>query len=197
MYKGLLDRETLRSEDGVKYFKNTVRPHFIKGALSVFLWRFFKFIRAKGENMEMVKWVGKFSLLLKRWKDAWMDMLPTSSMSETRRQNQYHADVARENEERRSRSHELLHQDLPETREEWNATQVAAHERLFPFSDNLRTLVFIVPSDLSEAHRERLTSSRSLQAVHITACTFERVRTVFVEIVLYVKKVKWRILHSE
>ena len=25
MYKGLLDQETLRSEDGVKYFKNTLR----------------------------------------------------------------------------------------------------------------------------------------------------------------------------
>ena len=88
MYKGLLDRETLRSE-GVKYFKNTLRPHFIKGALSVFLWRFFQFIRARRENIEMVKWIGKFSLLLKRLKDAWMDMLPMSSMNETRRQSQY------------------------------------------------------------------------------------------------------------
>ena len=44
-------------------------------------------------NMEMVRWIGKLPLLLKRLKDAWMDMLPTSSMSETRRQNWYHADV--------------------------------------------------------------------------------------------------------
>ena len=47
MYNGLLDRESLRSEDGVKYFKNTLRPHFIKGTLSVFLWRFLQAIRAK------------------------------------------------------------------------------------------------------------------------------------------------------
>ena len=46
MYKGLLDRETLRSEDGVKYFKDTLRLHFIKGAQSFFLWRFHQFIRA-------------------------------------------------------------------------------------------------------------------------------------------------------
>ena len=49
--------------------------------------------------MEMVNWSGKFSLLLKLFKDAWMNMLPTFSMSETRRQNQGHADVAEENED--------------------------------------------------------------------------------------------------
>ena len=32
-------------------------------------------IRAK-KNVEMVKWIGKFSLLLKRPRDAWMEMLP-------------------------------------------------------------------------------------------------------------------------
>ena len=43
MYKGLLDREFLRVADGVKYFRDTLRPHFIKGAQSVFLWRFYQF----------------------------------------------------------------------------------------------------------------------------------------------------------
>ena len=36
MYKGLLDRESLRAADGVKYFRDTWRPHFIKGSQSVF-----------------------------------------------------------------------------------------------------------------------------------------------------------------
>ena len=97
--EGLLDRETLRSEDGVRYFKNTSRLHF-KGALSVFFCRsLFIVICARRENIEMVTWIGKFSLLLMRLKDAWMDMSPTSSMSETGRPNQHHADVAQENEE--------------------------------------------------------------------------------------------------
>ena len=148
-------------EDGIKYFKNTLRPHFIKRALSALLWKFFHFIRAKRENMEMLKWIGKCSLLFKRLKDSWMDMLPTNSMSETQRQNQYHADGARENEERRSRSQELLNPVEPETREECNATQVAAHESLFPFGDNLTTM-FLVASDLGETQRERLTNSPSL-----------------------------------
>ena len=41
----------------------------------------------------MVKWIGKLSLLLNLLRDAWMDMLPLSAMSEDQRQNQYLADV--------------------------------------------------------------------------------------------------------
>ena len=41
------------------------------------------------------------------------------------------------------------------------------HEKLFPFSDNLTTLMFIVVSDLSEAQKERLTSSLSLQGMNV------------------------------
>ena len=40
MHKRLLNRESLRAADGVEYFRDTLRPHFIKGAKSVFLRRF-------------------------------------------------------------------------------------------------------------------------------------------------------------
>ena len=130
----------------------------------------------------MVNCIGKFSLLLKRLRDAWMDMLPISTMSEERRRNQYLADVNRENEDRQRRNEEMLDPDAPETREGWDATQVTAHERLFPFSDNLTTLLSPVASDLSEDKRERLTSSLSLQGGNVTAYTFEAVRTVCVEL---------------
>ena len=36
LHKGLLNRESLRAADGVKHFRDTLRPHFIKGAQSVF-----------------------------------------------------------------------------------------------------------------------------------------------------------------
>ena len=51
----------------------------------------------------MVKWVGKFSLLLKRLRDAWMDMLPLSVMSQEQRNSQYLADVTPENIERQKK----------------------------------------------------------------------------------------------
>ena len=37
MCKGLFDREPLRAENGVKYFKDTLRPHFIKEVKVCFL----------------------------------------------------------------------------------------------------------------------------------------------------------------
>ena len=57
--------------------------------------------------------------------------------------------------------------------------------------------MFIVASDLSEAQKERLTISLSLQQVDVTAYTFEGVREVFVEMLLYAEKFEWRSLHSE
>ena len=42
--------------------------------------------------------------------------------------------------------------------------------------------MFIVASNLSEAQRERLTSSLFFQGVNVTAYTFEGVKTVFVEL---------------
>ena len=53
MHKGLLNRESLRATDGVKYFRNTLRPHFIKGAHNVFLWRFYKLNRARRGSLEI------------------------------------------------------------------------------------------------------------------------------------------------
>ena len=39
MYEGLVDQESLRAEDGVKCFKDTLKPHFTEGAQSVSRWR--------------------------------------------------------------------------------------------------------------------------------------------------------------
>ena len=103
MHQELLNRESLRADDVVKYLKDTLRPHFIKRAQSVFLRRFHRFSRARRGSIEMVKWIGKFALLLKLSRDAWMDMLLVSAMSRERRENQYRVDVTHENVERQRR----------------------------------------------------------------------------------------------
>ena len=78
-------------------------------------------------------------------------MPPTNNMSETRRQ----ISVMLMWPEKMKKD-EAENPDSPDTREEWNATQVASHEKLFPFSENLTTSMFIAASELSEAQRERL-----------------------------------------
>ena len=52
----------------------------------------------------MVDWIGKFSLLLKRLNDSWMDLLPLSAMNQQQRESQYQADVTHLSGERRNRN---------------------------------------------------------------------------------------------
>ena len=96
---------------------------------------FYQFTGARRGHVEMVKWTAKCSLLLKRLKDSWMDMLPISALSEEQRTDQYLADVTQKNIERQRRSAEVLDPNALETRDRWYATQVSNHESLFPFSD--------------------------------------------------------------
>ena len=153
MHERLLNREPLRAADGVKYFRDTLRPHFSKSVQSVFLWRFHQFNRARRVSVEMVKWIGKFTLLLISLRDARLDMLPISAMSE----------------------------------------QVTTHERLFPFSHNLTTLMII---DLSEAQRDRLTSFPSPESTMSLLVPLKQQREYFGNCFVR-RKVQWRILHSE
>ena len=44
-YKHYLDRTKLKEDNGVEYFLNTLRPFFVKGTNSVFLWRFMQIFR--------------------------------------------------------------------------------------------------------------------------------------------------------
>ena len=102
----------------------------------------------------MVKWIGRFSLSLQRLRDACMDKLPMSALSEEQRRSQYLADVDQENAERLTRGETALDPKTPENREWWNTARLNNHESLFPFSDSLITLMFIVASDLTEAQRD-------------------------------------------
>ena len=65
----------------------------------------------------MVDWVGKFSSLLKRLKDSWMNLLPLSAMTQEQRESLYQADMTQLNAERRSRNEDawILVNKLPET----------------------------------------------------------------------------------
>ena len=174
MPERLLNRESLRAEDGVKYFRDTLRHPFHQRISECSLDILSIFPSKKG-NIEIVKWIGKFSLLLTRLRGAWMDMLLVSAMSQEQRETQYRAHVDQ-------RGLAALDPNSQETRDQWHATQVSNYESLFLFSDNFTTLMFIVVSDLSETQRERLTSSLSLQRRNVTVYTLDAVKTVFVEL---------------
>ena len=110
----------------------------------------------------MVNWIGKFSLLLKRLKDSWMNLLPLSGLTQQPRESQYPADMTQLNADRRSRTETHLDPSPKGTRDNWYVTHVTAFESLFPFNDILTTLMFIVASDLTEVQRETHNFSISL-----------------------------------
>ena len=103
-------------------------------------------------------------------------------MTEQQKESQYQADMTQLNNERRSRSEAALDPSQQRTIDNWYATHVATHGSLFPFNDNLTTVMFIVAGDPDEAQSERLTSSLSLRNKTVTAYTLDAVQTVFVEL---------------
>ena len=84
----------------------------------------------------MVKWIGKFTLLLKRLRDAWMDMMPMPAMGETRRQNQYLADLNQDNEDRHRRHGDILDTDAVEIRDRWNCHTGEHPRTIVPIQQN-------------------------------------------------------------
>ena len=78
VYKRLLDRDELRQSNGrgVEYFKRTLRPHFVKGAQTVFLYRFMKFMKNNRGNRDLMKWMTRFQIDGRRLTESWMDLLP-------------------------------------------------------------------------------------------------------------------------
>ena len=75
VYKTLLDRDRLRdANEGVRYFKAMMRPHFVKNNQAVFLWRFFQLFKAHRGSNDLLRWIGRFSVLRKRVGESWMDL---------------------------------------------------------------------------------------------------------------------------
>ena len=65
IYKTLLDREELRDPDnGVTYFKATLRPYFVKGSQSVFMW-FLPALQVVPRIIGLVEMVGTHQRLAK------------------------------------------------------------------------------------------------------------------------------------
>jgi hypothetical protein len=155
MYKPLFSRKRLKDPDGVQYFKETLRPHFVKGRQVVFLWRFPQFFRFSRGNMDFLRWLGKLQVHKKRLYDAWMDLhgppaIPDPAFlawgqqqPEAQRGDPVALHLAYQHEVRRT------------------------HMQSFPLSDNFFALVVTVQADLTEVQRERLTTTLALQGHNI------------------------------
>ena len=62
-YQRLLDRELLKDHvEGANYIKRFLRPHFIKGAQTVFLYRFMQFMKHNRGTIDLQRWMTRIQL---------------------------------------------------------------------------------------------------------------------------------------
>ena len=77
MYKAVLQNDLLQDpEEGVNYFKNTLKKYFLKRATNVYLYRLLSFFNHRRQGQEFLIFTSKFEILLMRLKAAWMDLMP-------------------------------------------------------------------------------------------------------------------------
>ena len=162
-YKRLLDRDLLRDPtEGVNYFKRFLRPHFIKGAQTVFLYRFMQFMKQNRGTMDLQRWMTRFHLLANRLMESWMDLQPDLNLTD--------ATVIATIAERRV-LHEQQQQNLagiaaatpgaeahvpvPWTEEmsrlvlhNMNTARRTEQRQRFPLSENLSALIFVSLADI-------------------------------------------------
>ena len=179
-YKRLLNRELLRDpNDGVNYFKRFLRPHFIKGAQTVFLYRFMQFMKHNRGTMDLQKWMARFQLTGNRLIESWMDLLPDLKTTSP----EAIAHVRLEHEARQAELAGIAaatpgqepHVNVPWTDEHALAafrqlnTDRRTQQRLaFPLGDNLSALIFVSLANLTQltsimTHRGRTLDQYNVQ----------------------------------
>jgi len=182
-YKNMLDNTLLRNPDqGVRHFKDVLRPYFVKGVNHVFLWRFLQLFRCYRGNQEFVHWIGKFEVTSRRVLTAWMDLQeidvpPIDDVEFLNLLNPQQADALQQiqdGDERRAAANAIRDEHINQLR--------AQHRAAFPLTDNLMSLIFLVQADLNESQRERFVTSMSLRQVNMTQYTYLQVKALFMEL---------------
>ena len=182
VYKPLFDRDLLKVDDrdrAAEYFKSVLRPNFIKGAQHVFLWRFLSLFKMARAGQEMIKWIGRWTVAVKRLKDAWMDLFQEP---EDRTDAVYLAAVGAENASRAAQQLPAVDPNDPAIFRAFIQMSKERHSRNFPMNDNLMTLIFIVMSDLTEDQRERLVTAMEVKQVQLQDYTFSVIRAKYIEL---------------
>ena len=197
VYKRLLDREQLREPNGrgVEYFKRTLRPHFVKGAQTVFLYRFMRFMKNNRGNAELMKWMTRFQIDGRRLEESWMDLCPELDLTSpaivaevTARRN------AHNNAQAALHAADNNHVIVPWTDDMIPAVHNEAiglhrqqHRDLFPLSPNLIALIFISTADLSQDQRQSLTSIMTHRNRTMDQYRVGELRETFIEMFCTVK----------
>ena len=195
VFKRLLDREELRQPNGrgVEYFKRTLRPHFVKGAQTVFLYRFMRFMKNNRGNGDLMKWMTRFQIDGRRLEEAWTSRTWSRFSCYRSRSSSKESCTSTSTKCTCSAANDA-HVVVP-----WNdemqqavydeATRLhkQAHRDLFPLSPNLIALIFISTADLSQDQRQSLTSIMTHRTRTMDQYRVNELRETFIEMFCTVK----------
>ena len=190
VFNRLLDREDLRQPNGrgVAYFKRTLRPHFVRGAQTIFLYRFMRFMKNNRGNGDLMKWMTRFQIDGRRLEESWMDLCPELDLASPA--------IVAEVQARRAAlaAANDAHVLVPWTDEMQQAVydeairiHRQAHRDLFPLSPNLTALIFISTADLSQDPRQSLTSIMTHRNRTMDQYRVNELRETFIEMFCTVK----------
>ena len=195
-YKRLLDRDLLRDpNDGVHYFKRFLRPHFIKGAQNVFLYRFMQFMKYNRGTMDLQKWMTRFQLTGNRLIESWMDLLPEVTVTSPeailfvqQRRQEHERDQQERAELAAATPGAAAHVVIPWSDElamvafrQFQENRRQAQRQVFPLGENLLALIFVSLADLSQDQRNTLTSIMTHRGRTLEQYNIQELRDLFLE----------------
>ena len=171
--KTILDRDALKyKEEGVLYFKRTLRPFFVKGSVNVFLYRFQQFMNLRRDSSDLMKWMSRFQIQLKRLEEAWGDTLTPINDPAHDEARQYTQSVSTE-----VRQAMMAAQILTAV----NERRRQAHMEKAPLTKNLIGLPFVSHAELSLDQRMSLTSIMAHRGIDLVGLDAGTLRDIFIE----------------
>ena len=173
IYKKILDRDALKSkEEGVTYFKRTLRPFFVKGSVNVFLYRFQQFMNLRRGSSDLMKWMSRFQIQLKRLEEAWGDTLTPINDPANDEVRQYTQSLS--SEVRQAMTAAQILTAVNERRRQ-------AHMEKVPLTKNLIGLLFVSRAELSFDHRMSLTSIMAHRGIDLVGLDAGTLGDIFIE----------------
>ena len=150
IHKRLLDREKLKDKvKGVQYFKNYLRPLFVKGASNVFMHCFQQLMTLHRGSSDMLRWITRFQLSRSRTQEAWGDTYASITDVNKPEVRAYIITLTQEQQNTITAEESLAAA---------NARMKKQHSMTIPITENLVALMFVSLADLTQDQRQVLTS---------------------------------------
>ena len=196
VYKRVLDRDALRDpQDGVSYFKRTLRRHYIKGSQNVFLYRFIQFMKYSRGTQDLQTWITKFQITGTRLIESWMDLHQDLELTDQAVVD--HLTASRLAHEQREEQNLLAaqavvggpqYQMIPWSAEiaaqyfvQFNEARKTVHRNSFPLTGDMLALIFVTLADLPQDQRNTLTSIMTHRNRQLSEYRITELRDLFME----------------